>query len=123
MKKSAAYKALFLVAVAILLLSGTLPLMACSKSGSPGTDDSKKIIADPDSLSSTVCEKAKATVETEAIVPESPESVQAPAPKQEPAVKDEVTNSMSFNFMYYLFYKFSVSEFFKTPDFSESAPY
>lgn len=127
MKKNAVYKALFLFAIATLLLSGTSALMACTKSGSPGTDDSKKIIADPDSKSNTGCEKHTGkVVEVKPPAPEVPEvsrQVHAPAPKQDQAVKEDVTNSMSFNFMYYLFYKFSVNEFFKTPDFSESSQY
>lgn len=133
MRKSAAYKGLFLIAVAILLLGGTHSLMACNKTASPATDGVKKVAADSGSLSNTACEKhAKETEETETVEvkpvsPELPEPVPVPSspePNQKQPVKNDVANgNMSFNFLYYLFYKFSVSEFFKTPDFSGSTGY
>lgn len=122
MRKTAPYKGLFMVAVAILLLSGTDPHMACSEPDPSATDD-VKTAANPDSLSNTNCEK-HVTVEVKQFPPEPYEPAQAPSPpalKQKQAAKSEAANgNMSFNFLYYLFYKFSVSEFFKTPDFSDS---
>lgn len=125
MKKTAAHKGLFLIAVAILLLGGIQDLRACDKSGSPDPDSSKKIVAGPDSLSNTKCVKqAKETVDSPSAMVELPAEPVKPATEQKhPAKADPANGNMTFNFLYYLFYKFSATEFFKTPDFSDTNRY
>lgn len=125
MKKTAPYKGLFMIAVAILLPGGIDPLMACSEPGSSATEDTKEMAAAPDSLSNITCEKhTNKTVEVKLFPPEPVQVPPSPDLKQKQPAKSEIANgNMSFNFLYYLFYKFSVSEFFKTPDFSESTTY
>lgn len=125
MKKTAAHKGLLLIAVAILLLGGIQDLVACDGLGPHDPGSPKNTVAGADSLLSTKCIKqGKEMIDApEPAVVELSEPVKPATKQKQPAKTEGPSTNMSFNFLYYLFYKFSATEFFKTPDFSDTNHY
>lgn len=87
--------------------------------------------SNPDSLTKKECLKmeaaAKESVEEvkEIVIRQVKESAPAAAlvkevkePKKISPAKKEESSSLTFSFLYYLFYKFSISDFFKTPSYN-----
>ncbi|WP_017733113.1 hypothetical protein [Nafulsella turpanensis] len=100
------------------LLFGAVQL-AEANNGHKGAQGEKKAISltDPDSAYLQNKKQEQATVLPE----KATEAVVAPKKNVNLPKEKGKSSSMSFNFLYYLFYKFSVTEFFETPDYNGGA--
>lgn len=90
--------------------------MAMANNGHNGVQAEKNAFSmtEPDSMAHLQKKPEKVS-----LLPEKPKEAVS-VKKMETSLPKEKgkTSSMSFNFLYYLFYKFSVTEFFQTPDYN-----
>lgn len=106
-------KLLYLFAFSFLLLGAGH--MAMANNGHNGISGEKNTygLTDPDSVAVLQKKQEKA-----AVLPEKTRETVTLQKKDHNLPKEKgKVNSMSFNFLYYLFYKFSVTDF-ETPDFN-----